>query len=81
MVNYVMNLNYFLVEKPVTTVAPTQAVKSTQSTKDEPEAFSLEIFLLYLKNDIKFLKEEITDVKFRLRSKLYNFLIRTKFPT
>jgi len=29
--------------------------------------FTLEVFLMYLKNDVKFLKEEISDVKIRLR--------------
>merc|ERR1711935_629677 len=35
--------------------------------KKDVQLFTLEVFLLYIKNDIKFLKEEISDVKARLR--------------
>lgn len=43
------------------------APKQSQQQKQPSTEFTLELFLLYIKNDIKFLKEEITDVKFRLR--------------
>lgn len=48
-------------------VIPTAKQEQVVTRRSDAQSFTMEVFLLYLKNDIKFLKEEISDVKYRLR--------------